>query len=365
MFPLSVRQSSILLLTVLIVLSLLTSSLPQAQASGEKVIPATGNTAPTAALLPFGYGMVMANSLDRTSAQEMGFNWIMVFDPPGLGSYPNVLRRVKATSTDLFNLPAFRSRVVAQASGVQAIQIGNEPNLNSEWITAPSAAEYRQVLCEAYTAIKQAYPTVIVVSGGLAPTGRVPGIWNGHPGHDGLKQDEREFLKEFIAAGGGNCLDAVGYNALGFRANYDAAPDVNGGTTDTDCAGGLCFRSVEKAREIMQTLGLDKPIWATEVGWLTPPPEHCLTDPRWPSRTWQIVTPEQQAQNLVGAFRYARVHWPWLQAMFVFNLDFSSAPWYDECEQMRYYSVNRQPTYDALLSMSKVWTSRYLPLLLQ
>ena len=31
---------------------------------------------------------------------------------------------------------------------------------------------------------------------------------------DGLKQDEREFLKEFIIAGGGDCLDAVGYNAL-------------------------------------------------------------------------------------------------------------------------------------------------------
>ena len=104
-------------------------------------------------------------------------------------------------------------------------------------------------------------------------------------------------------------------------------------------------------------------MWATEVGWLTAPPDACLSDSRWPGRIWQIVTVNQQADNLVGAFRYAREHWPWLNAMFVFNLDFSSVPWYDECEQMRYYSVNRQPTYDALVSMSKSWTVAYLPLI--
>jgi hypothetical protein len=316
-----------------------------------------------ASAMPFGYGMVMANSLDYLSAKAMGFNWIMVFDPPGLGNYPNVLRRVKATYADLSNLPTFRSRVVGAAAGVQAIQIGNEPNLSSEWVSPPNATDYRQLLCEAYTAIKQAYPGVIVVSGGLAPTGRVPGTWNSHPGHDGLKQDEREFLKEFIAAGGGNCLDAVGYNAMGFRASYDAAPDASGSTPDTDCANGLCFRSVEKAYEIMQRNGLGhKPIWATEVGWLVVPPPQCLTDYRWPGRIWQIVTVEKQADNLTGAFRYARLHWPWLKAMFAFNLDFDAVPWYDTCEQMRYYSVDRQPTYDALVNMPKNYSFVHLPL---
>ncbi len=37
--------------------------------------------------------------------------------------------------------------------------------------------------------------------------------------------------------------------------------------------------------------------------------------------------------------------------------------WYDECEQMRYYSVNHEPTYSALVSMPKRWATVYLPLI--
>ena len=343
------------LLVLLLFVGLCALALPRLATSSVQARPdSTVVVSSPASAMPFGYGLVMAKSWDYSSAPAMGFNWIMVFESPGTGSYPSILRRVEATSADLLDPQMFRYRVIDQAYGVQALQIGNEPNLISEWGTAPNAADYRQLLCEAYAALKQTRPWITVVSGGLAPTGRVQGTWNGHPGNDGLKQDEREFLKEFIAAGGGDCLDVVGYNALGFRANYDAAPDVSGGIADTDCATGLCFRSVEKAYEIMQSHGLGhKPIWATEVGWLTPPPDYCLTDPRWSGRTWQIVTPQKQADNLVGAFRYARLHWPWMQAMFVFNFDFSAVPWYNECEQMRYYSVNQDPTYGALVSMPK------------
>lgn len=350
------------LLVLVVVIVLCVSALPGLALSNGQVH--TGANLSPADTMPFGYGLVMANARDPLTAQMMGFNWIMVFDHWFSGYTPKSLQRVTATSADLSNLPAFRSRVLSAAYYNDGVEIGNEPNLISEWGAAPNAANYQQLLCEAYTAIKQTYPTRIVVSGGLAPTGRVPGMWNNHPGHDGLKQDEREFLKEFIAAGGGDCVDAVGYNALGFRANYDAAPDVNGGTTDTDCANGLCFRSVEKAYEIMQNNGLGaKPIWATEVGWLTEPPEFCKRDTRWATRLWQIVMPQKQADNLVGAFHYARTHWPWMRAMFVFNYDFSLVPWYDGCEQMRYYSVNQNPTYSALVNMPKIWHYISLPLI--
>jgi hypothetical protein len=322
----------------------------------------TPSPTPTPALPSFGYGMVMAGP-DNLWPHWVGFNYQLVFDPP-VFSDNNELMRLKVNASDLSNLFALKGRlrqiVLANAS-VESFQIGNEPNLASEWNSQPDALSYRAVLCAAYNAIKQVRPSAIVVSGGLAPTGRVVGTWNGHQGHDGLKQDEREYLKEFINDGGGNCLDAVGYNALGFRANYDAAPDVDGGTAETNCASGLCFRSVEQIHAIMQSRGLAKPIWATEVGWLVAPPSYCLSDSRWQGRIWQIVTPAQQADNLVGAFRYARLHWPWMKAMFVFNLDFNLAPWYDECEQMRYYSVAGQPAFLALGAVSKEVHSLYLP----
>lgn len=352
------------LLVLLVVVALGAATLPGlALSNGPAQADDAGPISSPASSMPFGYGLVMADA-SNIWPYYMGFNWIMVFNP-ATSVHSKILRRVAVSASDLADLPGLSTRLADIArTNVSALQIGNEPNLSSEWGAAPDAAQYVQLLCAAYSAIKQSRPTVIVVSGGLAPTGRVPGMWNNHAGHDGLKQDEREFLKEFIAAGGGDCVDAVGYNALGFRANYDAAPDVNGGTPDTDCANGLCFRSVEKANEIMRNNGLgSKPVWATEVGWLTAPPDYCLTDSRWPSRIWQIVTPQKQADNLVGAFRYARTRWPWMQAVFVFNFDFDSAPYYDECEQMRYYSVENRPAFTALLFMSKIWRYSYLPVI--
>ncbi|CAG0937199.1 hypothetical protein TFLX_06112 [Thermoflexales bacterium] len=208
----------------------------------------------------------------------------------------------------------------------------------------------------------QVHSWAVVVSGGLATTGHVTSTWSGHLGHDGSKQDEREFLKEFLAAGGGDCLDALGYNTLGFETNYDAAPDVDGGTSATDCADGNCFRSVEKAYAVMQSYSLDKPIWITGVGWLTAPPSSCVSDPRWQDRSGEIVTSARQSDNLVGAFRYAHLSWPWLKAMFVFNLDFNMAPWYDECDPVRYYSIAGQPAFLALDAMSREVHRLYLPM---
>ena len=39
--------------------------------------------------------------------------------------------------------------------------------------------------------------------------------------------------------------------------------------------------------------------------------------------------------------------------MFVFNLDFNMADWYDECEQMRYYAVANRPAETVLTDMPK------------
>ena len=264
--------------------------------------------------------------------------------------------RLAVNASDLNDLPALGDRMrqlVVANDSVESFQIGNNPNLAAEWGAPPDAQDYAQVLCTAFQNIRQVRPWIPIVSGGLATTGRVTGTWNGHLGHDGSQQDEREFLEEFIDAGGGDCLDAVGYNTLGFGTNYDAVPDVNGGTSATDCADGRCFRSVEKAYAVMQDHSLTKPVWVTGVGWLTAPPSSCLSDPRWQGRTVEIVTPARQSDNLVGAFRYARLAWPWLKAMFVFNLDFNLAPWYDECDLVRYYSVAGQPAFLALGAMSK------------
>jgi hypothetical protein len=320
-----------------------------------------------------GYGFNLYSDIQKML--EMGFDWMRAFPGDNLAVYPdaiNIMFRFPATYSDTLNLTAFGDDVYATAlenkDYIEAYEIGNEVNIDNPdygWGDVPvNAEDYKKLLCEAYTRIKQADPMAIVVSAGLAPTGRVEGTWkdaNGHVhnGHNGRYQDDREYLKELLAADGGACLDAVGYHPYGFLADYDVAPDVvNQGTSALEdpraCPNGFCFRGAEKIYEIMQQQGLgDKKVWATELGWITRPPDECLSDPTWGGRKWQIVSDEKQAENLVGAFQYADANWPWMGAMFVFNLDFSQNPALPLCEQMRYYSIIGKPAEPALKVMTK------------
>lgn len=327
----------------------------------------TFHTAATAApqTYPLGYGFNVAE-WDTGKLQEMGFNWMKVFNAPGSKQPVNVLLRIDVSSNTLNDLEGFRTsmRNLAQNNGeyIDAYEIGNEVNLDASygWTTSPVAADYVQLLCTAYQEIKAHDPTAVIVSAGLAPTGRVSGNWEGHLGHNGLYQDEREYFKEMITAGANNCLDVVGYHNYGYSADYDTPPDTHGGTAETNCTNGFCFRGAEKIYEIMVSEGMgDKQIWTTEFGWITDPAEEGLgsckdNDPGWAGRAWQIVSQEKQAYNLAGSYQYAAENWPWMGAMFIFNLNFNKAGYYDQCEQMRFYSVEDRPAEDALREMPKV-----------
>jgi hypothetical protein len=306
-----------------------------------------------------GYGFNVA-PWDTGLIKSMGFDWMKVFDAPGSPQPVNILLRVGANADNMGNLAAFGQQLhnLALNNGayIDAYEIGNEVNLDADygWNAAPIAADYVTLLCVAYDNIKQADPTAVVVSAGLAPTGRVQGDWNGHNGHNGLYQDEREYLIEFLAAGGADCLDAFGYHPYGFSADYDAEPDVSSADPTQNCANGFCFRGAEKFHEVMQAHGAgNKQVWATEFGWIVEPPAECLADPSWQGRLWQIVSEAKQASNLEGAFQYADANWPWMGGMFIFNLNFNTSGWYALCEQMRYYGVEDRPAEAALTAMPK------------
>jgi hypothetical protein len=99
-----------------------------------------------------------------------------------------------------------------------------------------------------------------------------------------------------------------------------------------------------------------KPMWATEWGWLMSPAVegqlHCLTRPEWQESSF--VEEATAASYLAEAVELARRDWPWMEVMFLFNLDFSMAPWYtDRCEPMLYHAIlnrdgSRRLPFDAL-----------------
>lgn len=313
---------------------------------------------PTSAELmaEFGYGVSV---LPWTADGMPGFQWKKVYLPPSLRLPNHILYRMPVDAYDRLSPINFAQRVrrLTQRYGgnIEAYEIGNEVNLYHDgWEGFPKAEDYVDMLCIAYDEIKQGDPSAIVVSAGLAPVGRIIGNWGGYDGHNGEAQDEREYLRDFLAAGGAECADAIGYHPVGFRANFDVEPDVDGGTPETNCLNGFCFRGVEKIYEILveHSYG-DKKIWATEMGWLREPYyDFCLATSSWHGRGWQTVTAEEQAANLVGAFQYAEENWPWMGAIFIFNYNFNDGYyWRYFCEHMTFYSVKWTLAEHALIQM--------------
>ncbi len=204
---------------------------------------------------------------------------------------------------------------------VAAYEIWNEPNLTSEWGGKAADPEaYAELLRVSYGAVKQGDPTVTVVGFSLAPTAGAA---------DG-SMDTLEFLERGYAAGAAPYFDALGAHPYGF----DVPPSVE---------GRFAFRSVEFERDVMLRRGDgDKPVWATEWGWLIAPSvdglDRCLTTPAW--RDASYVDEQTAASYLAESVAIARDRWPWMEVMLVFNLDFSTAPWYqDPCEPMLFHSL--------------------------
>jgi polysaccharide biosynthesis protein PslG len=91
--------------------------------------------------------------------------------------------------------------------GVQTFEIGNEPNNAVFWQPAPNAAAYTADLIAAYKAIKKVAPSVVVLSGGLAP----------EP-NDGTNIAPITFLQAMYANGAQGYLDGVGYHPYSYPA---------------------------------------------------------------------------------------------------------------------------------------------------
>jgi hypothetical protein len=169
------------------------------------------------------------------------------------------------------------------------------------------------MLKAAYTAVKAVDPDALVISGGLATTGN---------GSDSAYGD-LAYLQGMYDAGAKGYFDALGSHPYGF-----------GQSPDTVHPDGLSLSRVEEQHAVMQTNDDgDTPIWITEAGWVL-------------KSDWDLgehasvgVTEQQQAKYLAQTYAKAAQDWPFVDAVFLFNLDFSTVPWYPAAEPMRWYSI--------------------------
>ncbi|NLE99551.1 MAG: hypothetical protein GX601_01090, partial [Anaerolineales bacterium] len=114
----------------------------------------------------------------------------------------------------------------------------------------------------------------------------------------------------------------------------------------------FCFRHVETLREIMVQYGDEhKQVAVLEMGW--------TTDPVHPDYAWFAVTPEQQADYLVRAYRYAQEHWsPWVGVLVTLSI---ADPRWTEQDEQYWWAITEpgwpeailRPAYTALRDMDK------------
>jgi hypothetical protein len=275
------------------------------------------------------FGANVATSVGTRMTEQAGFDWVRIYFPEQVDEAEalglNILLLVgwENPSTDVSSFGDEIYDLVSRFKGrVAAYQICNEPNLAEMWHRPQHASpsEYVSYLREAYVRAKQADPNCIIVSAGLAVNGGV--------GH--LAMDDVVFLRGMYAAGAKPYFDVLGSHPYGFGYSPEDAT-----TNPTHC-----FRRVEQQRQVMEAHGdSSKPVWATEVGWLAEPPASCRNHPAWEGWWWQRVMHSTQAAYLVRAFCYAQANWPWMQAMFVWNMDYNLASWNEFCEPLGWFAI--------------------------
>ncbi|HEU4793206.1 MAG TPA: cellulase family glycosylhydrolase, partial [Nitrolancea sp.] len=252
---------------------------------------------------------------------------------------PNLDRFLAGPPNDDADYAEFVAAVVNRYRGrIHYIQIWNEPNLEGEWGgQAIDPARFTRLLKAAYTAAKQADPNIVVLMPGLAPTDQT--------GPTNLS--DLLFLQGMYDAGAKDYFDVASAMVYGY------------GYTPNDRRVEFArnnFSRVIQTRDIMVRNGdADKPVWASEYGWVTLPQD-------WtgdPSPWGKPVTPAQQADYLYQGYLRAQREWPWMGVMCVWNFQWIQPP--DAQDQIKNptrgfsivnYDYSPQPAY-ALLSRAR------------
>ncbi|MBL7062744.1 MAG: hypothetical protein ISS49_00865 [Anaerolineae bacterium] len=208
--------------------------------------------------------------------------WVPAWARPVPGEQETTLTYLDADHYDDF--AGFVAAFVARYRGrVNHIIIWNEPNLSFEWGYRPVDPEgYVELLRAVYSRAHAANPDVVVLAGALAPTLEPEGSAAG--------LSDLAYLERMYQAGAAPYFDALAVHAYGLTLPPEEPP----------APGALNFRRVELLRAGLVAHGDgDKPIYVTEAGWN----DH----PRWAGG----VRPAQRIEHTIGAYEWARQHWPW------------------------------------------------------
>nr|MBA3532874.1 cellulase family glycosylhydrolase [Ardenticatenales bacterium] len=276
------------------------------------------------------------NTVQRT--EEAGLQLLLRVDrsptwarpPDTTGSHP---------PTDLNAYARFWETLATRYRGrVAAYELWNEPNLSLEWGNQrPDPAYYVEMLRVVHATLQRIDPDAILIVGALAVTGE---------GND-RSMGELEWMRGFYEALGPaepRPYDAFSTHPYGF-----------GQPPDFPVEAGLGLRRLEEHRALMEQWGDSSPLWLTELGYPRRTPGWSLGE----HEHW-VVSDDDQARYLVETLDWIEGNYPFVEAVFFFNLDFSTVDWYSADEQMRAYAIldsSRAPL-PAFTALRQRWLGR-------
>jgi GH35 family endo-1,4-beta-xylanase len=198
---------------------------------------------------------------------------------------------------------------------IHAIEVWNEQNLaheNGGWVVVEYAGHYVKLLKESYINIKAVAPEIQVIAGGPSSTGVTDPV---------IAVADIPYYEAMFSYNNGEIrryMDGQAVHPGGSANPPDTLwPDKPSSAQGWTNHPTFYFRHIENVRALMVKHGLqDIPIWITEFGWVT----------RNETPGFEFgnqVSLEQQGDYIVGAMRLTEERYPWVAAMFVWNLNFA------------------------------------------
>lgn len=202
----------------------------------------------------------------------------------------------------------FMSALATKFAGrIGAYEVWNEPNLALEWGPRVDPNAYVEMLKAVAPAIRAADPQAIIVAAALGPTGyNDPKI-----GIDDVRYLER--LEAYQNGVYRYMADVQGSHPYGYRSAPDLLWPEKPNTGEYTTHPSFYFRRIEQQRLAMIRAGDGgRAMWVTEFGW---------GSGNFPE--FSDVSEDTRAQWIVQAVQQARARYPWIGAMFVWNLNWS------------------------------------------
>lgn len=159
-------------------------------------------------------------------------------------------------------------------------EIWNEENLPLFLVAPHPVAEYRSLLNAAYTQLKAASPSNVVILGGLAPVSYLPPVSTPPLTFAAQLMCLKRKGTSFVRAA--SCPQQAHFDIFAIHPYSPAAtPTKHAYDYDNVLVGDMSkIRNVVRAADTKHTIAprTTHPIWVTEFGWFTDPPDKLVGD---------------------------------------------------------------------------------------